>query len=206
MLKKSRGAKGGQWGSAAGPGRKHALGAGQPRGLVTWDRWLQIGATTPMSRPAKKGTLPLGERAQRLKIHVSPVSIFTAPRSYQPRTVRIQFSHFNPEKTPKTTYTPFHQQRSEFLLRFGGCLGVQRHPFDCLARPASSSTVIRATKLPLRRHRPRIACLRLSRTLVYLYSVNLNLNQFDCSALPCVSYGNTVASVKLAQQISHNLL
>jgi hypothetical protein len=35
-------------------------------------------------------------------------------------------------------------------------------------RPESSSTVIRATKPPLRFHRPRIGCLRLSRTLLYL--------------------------------------
>ena len=35
-------------------------------------------------------------------------------------------------------------------------------------RPPASSTERRATNLPWRRRRPRIACLRLSSTLVYL--------------------------------------
>ena len=36
-------------------------------------------------------------------------------------------------------------------------------------RPASSTTVMRAKNFPFRRQSPRIGCLRLSRTLVYLY-------------------------------------
>src|SRR5262252_747433 len=44
-----------------------------------------------------------------------------------------------------------------------------------VARAGSSSTVRRATKFPFRFQRPRIGCLRLSRTLVYLYRRELEL-------------------------------
>ena len=40
-------------------------------------------------------------------------------------------------------------------------------------RPVGSSTVIRATNFPFRRHSPRIECLRLSKTLVYVYRRDL---------------------------------
>jgi hypothetical protein len=59
---------------------------------------------------------------------------------------------------------------------------------------------------PWAQSEPRIACLRLSRTLVYLYRRELEPVPVRLPAVPCIAGGNTVSRVKLAQQASRKLL
>jgi hypothetical protein len=83
-------------------------------------------------------------------------------------------------------------KRQELLLRLGGRLGALRATHRIALRPASSSTVLWTRNCPLRRHRPRIGCLRLSSALVYLYP--REERDSVISTLRCVAFPKAILS------------
>jgi hypothetical protein len=83
----------------------------------------------------------------------------------------LQTQRFEPEFL-KTLLRP-HPAEGMACCRVSKLVNSAIH-LTCL-RPASSSMVIRTRNRPLRRHRPRTACLRLSSSLVYLWQRELEL-------------------------------
>lgn len=78
-----------------------------------------------------------------------------------------------PSDLTQSVFLAFRERVAEFNLRPGRGVGGKRYPTNFL--PSSSSIEARAKNEALRRHGPRIVCLRLSSTLVYLYRCELEL-------------------------------
>jgi hypothetical protein len=75
---------------------------------------------------------------------------------------------------PQAVLASLHYQLVEFLFGLAAVVASSGTYLTAL-RPPLSSTLMQATKFPFRFQRPRIGCLRLSRTLVYLYRRELEL-------------------------------
>jgi hypothetical protein len=107
---------------------------------------------------------------------------------------------------PQPVFAALHHDPVELLFGFGCGRRFQRHPFDRLA-PGVILDGDPGHELPVASPQSANCVLAVVQDFGVIYTdVSLNLNQFDCPALLCVSYGNvlanTVANIKLTAKKS----